>query len=118
LEGIIKDQQELLVQIRDREQELERVHEYMNDLQRINFIYQPVKDDFTDKKVAEFINNNHSHGKASLFFVREQEGIYTYGKKRLFIKVENDQVIVRVGGGYEKIDQFIESHCPFEVRKK
>lgn len=25
---------------------------------------------------------------------------------------------MRVGGGYETIDQFIENHCPFEVRKR
>ena len=92
----------------------------MNDLQRINFVYQPVKDDLTDKKLAEYINNCQSHSKASLFFVKEpQEGVYTYGRRRLFIKVsENDQVIVRVGGGYETIDRFIENHCPFEVRKR
>ncbi len=48
-----------------------------------------------------------------------QEGVYTYGRRRLFIKVsENDQVIVRVGGGYETIERFIENHCPFEVRKR
>ena len=27
-------------------------------------------------------------------------------------------MIVRVGGGYETIDRFIESHCPYEVRKR
>jgi hypothetical protein len=37
----------------------------------MNFIYQPVKDDPTDKKLAEYINNNQVHSKASLFFVRE-----------------------------------------------
>ncbi len=118
LECNVKEQQELLNQIREREHELERVHEYMNDLQRMNFIYQPVKDDPTDKKLAEYINNNQVHSKASLFFVREQEGVYTYGKKRIFIKSENDQMIVRVGGGYETIDRFIENHCPYEVRKR
>jgi esterase/lipase len=60
-----------LNQIREREHELERVHEYMNDLQRMNFIYQPVKDDPVDKKLAEYINNNQVHSKSSLFFVRE-----------------------------------------------
>jgi hypothetical protein len=50
----------------------------------------PVKDDLVDKKLAEYINNNSTHSKASLFFVRESEGIYTYGKKRIFIKAEND----------------------------
>ena len=45
--------------------------EYLNDLQRINFVYQAVKDDPIDKKLAEFINNNQVHKKASLLFVRE-----------------------------------------------
>lgn len=99
--------------------ELERVHEYMNDLQRINFVYQPAKDDFTDKRLADYINNNQTHSKASLFFVRENsEGRYTYGRKKIFIKIENDQVIIRVGGGYKTIDQFLEEHCPYVVRKR
>ena len=81
-------------------------------------MYQAVKDDLTDRKLAEYINNNNTHSKASMFFVRESEKIYTYGRKRIFIKVEKDQVIVRVGGGYETIDSFIENHCPYEVRKR
>jgi predicted nuclease with TOPRIM domain len=39
LDCIVKEHQELLNQIREREHELERVHEYMNDLQRMNFVY-------------------------------------------------------------------------------
>ena len=78
----------------------------------------PVKDDLVDKKLAEYINNNSTHSKASLFFVRESEGIYTYGKKRIFIKAENDQMIVRVGGGFETMERFIDNHCPYEVRKR
>ncbi len=61
----------MLLQVKDREQELERVHEYMNDLQRMNFMYVAVRDDPVDKKLAEYINNNQLHSKASLFFVRE-----------------------------------------------
>jgi len=32
LESLVKEQQELLTQIKERENELERVHDYMNDL--------------------------------------------------------------------------------------
>ncbi len=32
--------------------------EYLNDLQRINFVYQPVKDDAIDKRLGDYINNN------------------------------------------------------------
>lgn len=39
---------------------------------------------------------------------RESEGIYKYGTKRVFIKIEKDIIIIRVGGGYMNIEEFIE----------
>ncbi len=44
-------------------------------------------------------------------FERESEGIYKYGKKRVFMKIEKDQIIIRVGGGYLTIEEFIEQYC-------
>lgn len=76
--------------MKDREQELDRMSEYLNDLQKINFLYKPVKDDHIDIKLADYINNNHVHKKASMLFVREQEGVYSYGKRRVFIKIEKE----------------------------
>ncbi|CDW88231.1 gas2 domain containing protein [Stylonychia lemnae] len=118
LEQSINQQQELLNNVKEREQELERMSEYLNDLQRINFVYQAAKDDPIDKKLADFINNNQIHKKASLLFVREQDGVYSYGKRRVFIKIEKDQIIIRVGGGFLTIDEFIENYSPYEVRKR
>ena len=43
-------------------------------------------------------------------FVRESEGIYKYGKKRVFMKIEKDHIILRVGGGYLTIDEFVEQY--------
>lgn len=53
-----------------------------------------------------------------MLFVREQEGIYSYGKRRVFIKIEKDSIIIRVGGGFLTIDEFIENYSPYEVRKR
>ena len=53
-----------------------------------------------------------------MLFVREQEGVYSYGKRRVFIKIEKDQIIVRVGGGYMGIEEFIDNYSPYEVRKR
>ena len=47
-------------------------------------------------------------------FVRESEGIYKYGKKRVFMKIEGDQIIIRVGGGYLTIEEFIDQYCDGE----
>ena len=48
-------------------------------------------------------------------FEREAEGIYKYGKKRVFMKIEKDQIIIRVGGGYLTIDEFIEQYCDLNL---
>jgi len=53
-----------------------------------------------------------------MLFVRDQEGIYTYGKKKIFMKIEKESIIVRVGGGYLTLDEFIETYSPYEVRKR
>ena len=41
-------------------------------------------------------------------FLRESEGVYQFGQKRVYIKIEHgDQIHVRVGGGFMHIDDFI-----------
>ena len=71
-------------------------------------VYQPVKDDVVDKKLAEYINNAPHKIRRRMNFVREAEGMYKYGKKRVFMKIEQDQIIIRVGGGYLTMEEFIE----------
>jgi hypothetical protein len=75
------------------------------------FIYYPVKDDPLDQKLAYFINNMPYDVRDKMRFERESEGIYKYGKKRVFMKIEKDQIIIRVGGGYLTIEEFIEQYC-------
>ena len=44
-------------------------------------------------------------------FLRESEGVYFFGQKRVYIKIERgNQIMVRVGGGYISIDEFIEQY--------
>ena len=40
-----------------------------------------------------------------------------FGTKRVFVKVENGKIIIRVGGGYMQIDEFIELYTPLELEK-
>jgi hypothetical protein len=71
------------------------------------FVYHPAKDDPIDKKLAEYINNAPVCVRSALQFSRESEGVYKYGKKRVFMKIETDSIIIRVGGGYLTIEEFI-----------
>ena len=49
--------------------------------------------------------------------MRESEGIYQFGTKRVFVRVEKDNIVIRVGGGYLSIDEFLEVYTPQELEK-
>jgi len=51
-------------------------------------------------------------------FIRESEGVYNFGHKRVFIKIgKGNQILVRVGGGFMHIEDFIEQYTPEEAEK-
>jgi len=50
-------------------------------------------------------------------FMRESEGIYEFGSKRIAVKVDKDKVNIRVGGGYLSIDEFLDQYTPLELEK-
>ena len=49
--------------------------------------------------------------------MRESEGIYQFGSKKIFVKVEKDKIQIRVGGGFLSIDEFLEIYTPQELEK-
>jgi len=114
---------ELLQQLKLKEEEIESLHQVIQQLQHNAtvpnvFVYHPVKDDPVDKRLAEYINNAPFKLRDQMRFEREAEGVYKYGKKRVFMKIEKDQIIIRVGGGYLTIEEFIEQYCDCETSKK
>ena len=51
-------------------------------------------------------------------FIRESEGVYKFGQRRIYIKIEKgDKMLVRIGGGYMDIEKFIEFYSPEEADK-
>ena len=41
-------------------------------------------------------------------FTRESEGVYEFGTRRVYVRVDKDKINVRVGGGFLSIDEFID----------
>ena len=41
-------------------------------------------------------------------FMRESEGVYHFGSKRINVRVEKGKILIRVGGGYLGIDEFLD----------
>lgn len=51
--------------------------------------------------LGNFINKYPKKNNMNILFLRESEGVYQFGKKKVYIKIEKgNQILVRVGGGY------------------
>ena len=50
-------------------------------------------------------------------FMRESEGVYQFGTKKVMVKVEKDNIKIRVGGGFLSIDEFLDQYTPQELEK-
>jgi len=120
-------QKELLDQLKEIE---DSVEDSFNEVARLkamnaqmkNMVYVPKETDQTDRRLGAYINNFPNKfpekGRMKIMFLRESEGVYRFGQKRVYIKVEKgDQILVRVGGGFMHIDDFITQYTPNEVEK-
>ena len=50
-------------------------------------------------------------------FIRLSPGIYSFGSKKVCIKVDNGKINIRGGGGYLRIDEFLEKYTTVELEK-
>jgi len=108
---------ELLKNLKDCEEEIDTLKQYIIDLKSRIAVYIPVKNDMTDKKLAEYINNYPERNKLKIMFMRESEGVYQFGSKRVGLKVAKDKIEIRVGGGFLSIDEFLDQYTPAELEK-
>lgn len=99
---------ETLQTIRDMEVENSTLKEYIIDLKAKTSIYIPVKTDSVDMRMADYLNNFPDRSKLKIIFLRESHGVYHFGSKRVNVRVEKDKILLRVGGGYLSIDEFID----------
>ena len=81
------------------------------------YAYNPINNDKIDERIAEYINVHPNRGFLKIFFRRETNGIYHFGTKRVSIKIENNHLKCRVGGGYLSIEEFVEQYLPIEFEK-
>jgi serine/threonine protein kinase len=73
----------------DKDSEIALLRDMVTDLQRKRALYIPIKDDIIDGAVADYINTRTSE----VPFTREEHGIYLFGSKRVFIRLEQGKII-------------------------
>jgi len=67
--------------------------------------------------LAEYINNFPERQKLKILFMRESEGVYQFGTKKVSVRVDMERINIRVGGGYLSIDEFLDQYTPVELQK-
>ena len=102
--------------VEDKHFEVEALREIEAELKKRRPTYQPINDDPVDQALATYVNARNDV--LAVPFNREDFEIYTFGTKRVFVKIEKGKVIVRVGGGFMQIDEFIEIYTPIELEKQ
>ena len=75
--------------------------------------YSAIKGDLVDEMLARYINQCG----VQLPITRLGNGFYMFGTRRIFAKISNNKLIVRVGGGFTSIDEFITQYGEGELTK-
>lgn len=76
-------------------------------------VYRAVKGDLTDELLARYINESGTQ----LPIARISEGWYLFGTRKIYAKVNNGRLVVRVGGGYSALIEFIGQYSQQEMEK-
>ena len=80
-------------------------------LEKGQAIYIGHKQDRVDRELGNYLNGYPERGDLKIMFLRESEGVYQFGQKRVYIKIEKgNQLLVRVGGGFMHIDEFVQQY--------
>jgi len=84
------------------------------------FIYKPKVDDHIDQTLANYINKAPLRLRSKMHFEREAPGIYRFARKKVFMKIEGETIVIRVGGGFLTIQEFVALNCGSEdeIQKK
>lgn len=68
--------------------------------------------------MAKYLNNyNGDRKKTRTLFIREGAGVYQFGSKRVYVKIEQDKVLIRTGGGFIGLEEFLDLYTPSELEK-
>ena len=75
--------------------------------------YKAAKGDKLDQMLADFLNMADCPSPIR----RIGGGFYMFGSKKIFAKIINGKLVIRVGGGYMVIEKFIETYAEDEMAK-
>jgi Growth-Arrest-Specific Protein 2 Domain len=98
-----------------KDEEIDGLKTSVGEVKKRNPQYFPAKDDAIDIALSEYLNNKEAP--VPIKFLRQGAGNYLFGSKKIYIKIETGRLLVRVGGGFTSIDEFLNIYTPVELEK-
>ena len=93
------------------EEKIQELLDLNEALEKNQAIYIAKKNDKIDKTLGNYLNKYPEREQMKIMYLRESDGVYQFGQKRVYIKIEKgDKIMVRVGGGFMHIDEFIQQY--------
>ena len=75
--------------------------------------YKVTKGDLVDELLSKYINMTQ----CPVPIKRLGNGYYLFGTKKIFAKIMNGKLVIRVGGGFMIIEEFIATYAESELHK-
>ena len=85
----------------------------VEDTKNSQIVYTSDNNDKVDQMFALYINAVRCPVKLK----RIAEGQYIFGTKKIFAKIQNERLVIRVGGGYMMIEDFLTTYTAQELSK-
>ena len=76
-------------------------------------LYKAENGDIVDELLAKYKNSME----ISVPIRRLGDGFYLFGTRKIFAKVLNNKLVVRVGGGFMSFTEFIDTYALMELKK-
>lgn len=73
-----------------------------------------VIDDFKTTDVDDLYFRKYDHHQCDVPTAKISDAYYLFGTKKIFLKIQNSRLVVRVGGGYMDIDEFFSTYSSSE----
>lgn len=91
---------------------------YIMEQKQKDSSYQGAKDDPIDQKIGDYINSLKDSDRVKSLLIREGQGVYQFGSKKIYVKIDKEKILVRVGGGFISIQEFLDIYLTPELEKQ
>jgi len=97
--------------LHQRDDRLRELNEIVGRPQPVDIHYKAVKGDKVDEMLAMYLEG------CPVPVKRLGGGFYIFGTRKIYAKIMNGKLVVRVGGGYMFISEFIATYSEPEIAK-